>query len=178
MKEAREVSIKCPANEQIKRRYFYYLEHADGKAEATIKQTVISLGRFEVFTGNADFRTFNQKQAVEFKVHMAGRDLAPATILSTVKQVMRFFRWLSMQPGYKTKIRSDAIDFMNLSEKVIRSASAPRDRDYPTLAMIEAAIDLMPDETAVQKRDRALMALSALTAIRVTAITTLKLKHF
>lgn len=172
------MSIKCSANEQVKRRYHHYLEHADGKAESTIKQTMLALGRFEGFTGHADFRTFNEKQAVAFKAYMARRDLAPATILSTIKQVMRFFRWLSMQSGYKTKIRGDAIDFMNLSEKAVRSASAPRDRDYPTLAMIEAAIDLMPDQTAVQKRDRALLALSALTAIRVTAITTLKLKHF
>lgn len=172
------MSTKCPANEQVKRRYRYYLEHADGKAESTIKQTMLALGRFEDFTSHADFRTFNEKQAVGFKAYMAGRDLALATILSTVKQVMRFFRWLSMQPSYKSKIRSDAIDFMNLSEKAIRCASAPRERDYPTLAMIEAAIGSMPDATAVQKRDRALMALSALTAIRVTAMTTLKLKHF
>lgn len=172
------MSIKCPANEQVKRTYLYYLEHADGKAEATIKQTVMALSRFEDFTCHADFRTFNQKQAVGFKAYMAHRDLAPATILSTVKQVMRFLRWLSMQPGYKSKVKSEAIDFMNLSEKAIRSANAPRDRDYPTLAVIEAAIDLMPDATAVEKRDRALVALSALTAIRVTAMTTLKLKHF
>jgi len=172
------VSIKCPANEQVKRIYLYYLEHADGKAEATIKQTVMALSRFEDFTCHADFRTFNQKQAVGFKAYMGHRDLAPATILSTVKQVMRFLRWLSMQPGYKSKVKSEAIDFMNLSEKAIRSASAPRDRDFPTLAMIEGAIDLMPVATAVEKRDRALVALSALTAIRVTAMTTLKLKHF
>ena len=172
------MSIKCPANEQVKRTYLYYLEHADGKAEATIKQTVMALGRFEDFTRHADFRTFNQKQAVGFKAYMAHRDLAPATILSTVKQVMRFLRWLSMQAGYKSKVKSEAIDFMNLSDKAIRSANAPRDRDYPTLVMTEAAIDLMPDATAVEKRDRALVALSALTAIRVTAMTTLKLKHF
>lgn len=172
------MSIKCSANEQVKRTYLYYLEHADGKAEATIRQTVIALGRFEDFTGHDDFRTFNQKQAVGFKVYMAHRDLAPATILSTVKQVMRFLRWLSMQPGYKSKVKCEAIDFMNLSEKAIRSANAPRDREYPTLAMIEAAIELMPYETGVHKRDRALIALLAMTAIRVTAITTLKLKHF
>jgi integrase len=136
------------------------------------------LSRFEDFTSHADFRAFNQKTAVGFKAYMVRRDLAPATILSTVKQVMRFFRWLSIQPGYRSKIRSDDIDFMNLSEKATRSASAPRDRDYPTVAMIEVAIDLMPEETAVEKRNRALMALSALTAIRVNAMTTLKLKHF
>ena len=70
------MSIKCPANEQVKRIYLYYLEHADGKAEATIKQTVMALSRFEDFTCHADFGTFNQKQAVGFKAYMGHRSCA------------------------------------------------------------------------------------------------------
>ncbi len=172
------MSIKCPANEQIKRQYFHYLEHADGKAEATIKQVVMALGRFELFTGHADFRTFNQKQAVAFKDYMAKQAFSLSTVLGTVKRVQHFLRWLSMQPGYKSRVKGEAIEFMNLPEKMVRSASAPKDRDFPTLRMVEKAIDRMPSETAIQKRDRAMMALSAMTAIRVTAMTTLKLKHY
>lgn len=172
------MSIKCPANEQIKRKYFHYLEHADGKAAATIKQIVIALGRFEVFTGHADFRTFDQKKAMAFKEHMAKQELSLSTVLGTVKKVMHFLRWLSMQPGYKSRVKGEAIDFMNLSEKMARAASEPRDRDFPSLAMVEVVIERMPHETALEKRDRALVALSAMTAIRVTAITTLKLKHY
>lgn len=172
------MSIKCPANEQIKRKYFHYLEHADGKAEATIKQIVIALGRFEAFTRHSDFRTFNQKQAVAFKEHMANQAFALATILGTVKKVQHFLRWLSMQAGYKSRIMGGDIEYMNLSEKAVRAASAPKDRDFPSLAMVEAAIEQMPFETALEKRDRAMMACSAMTAIRVTALTTLKLKHF
>jgi integrase len=173
------MSIKCTANEQVKRVYFHFLEHADGKSQASIKQVNIALGRFEDFTGHADFKTFDQKQAVAFKEDMRRRMLAPATILATVRQVMRFLHWLaSTQPGYKSRIRRDAIDYMNLSEKAVRAACAPRDRDYPTLGMIEAALEAMPHQTSIEKRDRALVALSALTAIRVKALTTLKLKHF
>ena len=106
------------------------------------------MGRFEDFTGHADFRTFDQKQAVAFKEDMRSRNLAPATILATVKQVMRFLNWLaSKQPGYKSRIRRDAIDYTNLSEKTVRAACAPRDRDYPTLGMVEAAIDAMPEHS-------------------------------
>jgi len=172
------VSIKCPANEQIKRKYFFYLEHADGKAETTIKQVVIALDRFEAFTGYADFRTFSQKQAVAFKAYMSDQELSLSTVLGTVKKVQHFLRWLSMQPGYKSRVTGDAIEFMNLSEKMVRAASAPKDRDFPTLAMVEAAIDQMPFDTALEKRNRAMMALSAMTALRVTALTTLKLKHY
>lgn len=172
------MSIKCSANEQIKRKYFYYLEHADGKAEATIKQVIIALGRFEGFTAYADFKTFNQKQAVAFKEHMAKQELSLSTVLGTVKKVQHFLRWLSMQSGYKSRVKAEAIEFMNLSEKMVRAASAPKDRDFPSLAMVEAAITRMPHDTVLEKRDRAMMACSAMTAIRVTALTTLKLKHF
>ena len=172
------MSIKCSANEQIKRKYYYYLEHADGKAEATIKQVVIALGRFETFTRYADFRTFTQKQAVAFKECMAEQAFSLSTVLGTVKKVQHFLRWLSLQAGYKSRVKGEAIEFMNLSEKMVRAASAPKDRDFPSLAMVEAAIDRMPFEAAIEKRNRAIMALSAMTAIRVTALTTLHLKHY
>lgn len=172
------MSIKCPENEQVKSRFFYFLEHADGKSESSIKQFVMSITRFEAYTRHANFKTFDQKQAVGFKQHMQSGDLSAATTLSTVKQVMRFLRWLSMQNGYKTRVRSDAIDYMNMSEKAVRAAAAPREREFPTLPMIEAVIEQMPFRTAIEKRNRAMIALSAMTAIRITALTSLKLKHF
>ena len=51
----------------------------------------------------------------------------------------------------------------------MRVASGPKDREFPSLAMLEAAIERVPFETALEKRDRALMVCSAMTAIRVTA---------
>jgi hypothetical protein len=44
--------------------------------------------------------------------------------------------------------------------------------------MVEKAIAFMPNETPMEKRDRALMAFLAITAVRVGALITLKLKHF
>lgn len=178
MRKAKIVSTKCPANEQVKWRYFHFLKHADGKADATIRQVSLAIGRFEAFTGHADFRTFNQKQAVSFKEEIARKELSLSTTLGTVKRVQQFLRWLSLQPGYKSSVKGQAIDFMNLSEKMIRSARAPRERDFPSLPMVEEAISRMPFETVIQKRDRAILALSAMTAIRVKALTTLKLRHF
>lgn len=172
------MSTKCPSNEQVKRRYYHYLQHADGKADSTIKQVVLSLSRFENFTRHADFRSFDQQQAIAFKEAMLKQELSQSTVLGTVKRVQHFLRWLSMQPGYKSRIRGEAIDFMNLSEKMVRAATAPKDRDFPTLAMVEAAITQMPYQSAIEKRNRAMMALLAMTAIRVSALISLKVKHF
>jgi len=44
--------------------------------------------------------------------------------------------------------------------------------------MIETVVAAMPTETALQKRDQALIALTAITGIRDGALISLKLKHF
>lgn len=172
------VSTKHPKNEQVKNLYFDYLRHAEGKSEATIRQIITAIGRFERFTRNADFRCFDQKQAIGFKDHMAKQSLAAATVLSTIKQVKRFFAWLTLQAGYKSRVRLNDVEYLNLSEKDVRAASSARVVSYPTVAMVEAAIAVMPDVTDIEKRNRALVAFGALTAARVGAVISLKRKHF
>ena len=59
----------------------------------------------------------------------------------------------------------------------MRAANAPAYKDCPTLEQIERTISLMPAETDIEKRDRALVALIALTGIRDGAVVTLRVKH-
>ncbi len=165
-------------NERVKHRYFEFLKQADGKSEQTIRQIEKAILRFEEFTAFANLKSFEQKQATGFKSALAKQDLALATILSTVNALKRFLGWLALQPGYKRRIRVDDIEYLNLSDKDTRAASAPSDNKFPSLRMIEKVIAQMPDETAIQKRDRALIAFTAITGIRDGALVSLKLKHF
>ncbi len=167
-----------PDNERIKHRYFEFLKQADGKSEQTVRQVEKAILRFEEFTGFADLKSFDQKRAINFKSALAKKNLAPATILSTVNALKRFLGWLALQPGYKSRIRVNDIEYLNLSEKDMRAASAPADKKYPTLQMIEKVVVKMPGETPIQKRDRALIAFTAITGIRDGALISLKLKHF
>ena len=159
-------------NERIKLQYFHFLTHADGKAEATIRQIEKAIRRFEEFTRAACFKTFDQRQAVAFKQNLAKQDIALATVHSTINSVKRFFSWLAMQPGFKSRIQFNAIEYLNLSDKDTRAAKAPSEKRFPTLQMIETVV------AAVQKRDQALIALTAITGIRDGALISLKLKHF
>ena len=159
-------------NERIKLQYFHFLTHADGKAEATIRQIEKAIRRFEEFTHAACFKTFDQRQAVAFKQNLAKQDIALATVHSTINSVKRFFSWLAMQPGFKSRIQFNAIEYLNLSDKDTRAAKAPSEKRFPTLQMIETVV------AAVQKRDQALIALTAITGIRDGALISLKLKHF
>jgi integrase/recombinase XerD len=167
-----------PKNEHIKRLYATYLKHADGKAEPTIRQIEKSIQRYEAFTSFADFGTFNQPKAIDFKDDLATQKLAKATILSTVTDLKRFFGWLALQSGFKQKIKLTDIEFLSLSDKDVRAAKAPADRAIPTLEQVLRVVETMPAETAIQKRNRALLAFIALTGTRDGAAITLRLKHF
>lgn len=172
------MTSKNSKNERIKRTYFHHLRHAGGKSEQTIRQIGRSIERFEACTARKDLKSFDQRQAVYFKDALTKTDLAAATIHSTLNDLRRFFGWLALQPGYKRAVRVTDIDYLSLSEKDTRAATAPAEKSFPTLQMVEKAIAAMPSETAIEKRDRAMLAFTAITGIRDGALISLKLKHF
>jgi integrase/recombinase XerD len=165
-------------NECLKRKYADYLKQANGKAEQTIRQIEKSIQRYETFTSCDDFGTFNQVKAKDFKADLANQNLAKATILSTVTDLKRFFGWLSLEAGYKSKIKPNEIEFFSLSEKDVRAANSPANRPAPTLEQVLRVVENMPAKTIIEKRNRALVAFTAITGIRDGAVISLCLKHF
>jgi site-specific recombinase XerD len=159
-----------PRNERLKREYREFLRHASGKADQTICQVEKAILRYEHFTGHADFQTFDQQKAKGFKADLGAQALAKATILSTVTSLKRFFGWLAIQPGYKSKIKITDIEFLSLSEKDIRAAKAPADRPIPTLEQVLHVIHTMPHESPIDLRNRALIAFIAITGTRDGAV--------
>jgi integrase/recombinase XerD len=80
-----------------------------------------------------------------------------------------------LQPGFKSKICTTDIEYLSLSEKDMRAAKAPADRAIPTLEHVTHVIERMPFETAIEKRNRALIAFVAVTGIRDGAVVSLRL---
>jgi hypothetical protein len=74
-----------------------------------------------------------------------------ATLYATLSALKRFFIGLAGQPGYKSRISYSDAEYFNLST--------------------------MPATTEFDRRDRALVAITALTGARDGAIASLKLKH-
>jgi len=163
-------------NELIKRRYFEFLKHADGKADATIKIISASIRRYETFAKYQDFKRFDRNQAIAFKESLEDR-LSLASLMTTTNHLKRFFGWLAQQNGYKRSIKLDDIAYLNLSDRDKRIANAPADMEFPSLDMVREVVSKMPHTTAIEKRNRALMAFTALTMIRVSALASLKIKH-
>ncbi len=173
-----------PQNERIKREYFIYLKEADGYSEPSIDGAAKALHRFESYTGFKDFKLFHHGQAAVFKAHLAkqigrasGKTLSKATIHGTLGALRKFFRWLAGQRGYKSRFAYSDAEYFNMSDKDARIARAPRYRPVPTVDQILLVIRTMPDRNDIERRDRALVALTLLTGVRDGAVIGLKLRH-
>ncbi len=171
-----------PANERIKRDYLTYLAEALGRDEATIDTVAKAIARFEESTGRRDFNRFHREQAVAFKKRLAdavnlrtGERLSKSTLLSTLRDLRAFFFWLAHQPGFKKRIAYADADYFNLSDRDVAIARARREKRVPTLDQVEHVLSVMPFQTVVERRDRALVALAMLTGARVRALASLQL---
>ena len=170
-------------NERIKRQYFAYLKEAKRHSEPTVDAVAKALARFEADTKYRDFKSFHFEQAIAFKRRLTdqknqqtGEKLSKATLHSTLAAVKAFFHWLAGQPGYKSRLQYSDADYFNLSEKDVRVATARREQVGPTLEQVKHVIAMMPTQSEILRRDRALIAFTLLTGARDSAIASMKLK--
>ncbi|SHI12977.1 tyrosine-type recombinase/integrase [Desulfofustis glycolicus] len=173
-----------PANERVKRQYLMFLREAKRHSESTVDAVAKALSRFEEYTRYRDFKTFRYEQAIAFKKNLAqqkgqqsGERLSKATLHATLTQLKHFFQWLAWQPGYRSRVQYADAEYFNLSEKEVRVATARREKRAPTIEQIKHVIKTMPAVTDIERRNRALIALTILTGARDSAIASLKLKH-
>jgi len=143
-----------------------------------------ALARFEADTRYRDFKLFRVEQAVAFKKRLAEQDslttggkLSKATLHATLAHLKRFFEWLAGQPGYKSQLQHSDAEYFDLSLKDARVATARREKPVPTLEQIRHTIALMPVQTEIERRNRALLAFALLTGARDSALASMKLKH-
>ena len=172
------------ANARIKREYFQYLKEAKRRDEASIDAVAKALARFEESNGHKDFKNFHREQAVAFKRKLdaqtavrTGKPLSRATVNSTLSALRAFFVWLAGQPGYKKKITYADADYFNLAEKDVRIAKAVRVKAFPSLTQVHHVLSIMPAETDIELRNRALVAFALLTGARDGALASFRLKH-
>lgn len=173
-----------PENERIKREYFEYLKEAYQKSSSTIDNIKKSIARYEKFTEYKNFKSFNKEKAIVFKNNLlqtkakqTGNTLSESTVLTTCRNLKSFFLWLRNQSGYKSKLNTDTIDFLNLPESYVRIATSIKVKEFPTIEQIKKVIYSMPDKTDIDKRNKALISFTLLSGLRDSAIASLKLKH-
>jgi integrase len=171
-------------NERVKRRYLHFLADVKGRDEASLDAVAKALERFDDYNKRRDFKKFHIEQARAFKTFLldqrnarTGAPLSASTVSSTLSILKAFFIWLAGEPIYRQKLKYADAEYFNPPENLARVASAHRHRPCPTLAQIRAALEVMPTDTEIQHRDRALVAFTILTGARDSAIVSFKLKH-
>jgi integrase len=173
-----------PKNEGIKREYLIWLEETMGRDGKTVDQAAAAIMAFEASTGWKDFRQFHYEQARKFKrdldariVESTSKPLSVASKVSRLRAVKAFFVWLAGQPGYRGKLKRSDMEFFNASANELRIAGATGFKRIPTLEQIRRVLALMPIATPIDRRNRALIALTTLCAPRDGALASLKIKH-
>ncbi len=171
-------------NTRIIYEYAKYLREAKQLDDSTIDGVLRSINRFDEATNYQDFKKFRAKHAIAFKKHLlsnksvvTGDKLSKATVLTTMRHLKGFFQFLITQKDYRAKINYSDIDYFNLSEKDTRIANVKRKSTVATVEQIMQTLQAMPCETALEMRDRALMAFVILTGARDGAVASVKIKH-
>lgn len=171
-----------PVNEFVKKQYEEILLHARHRDPKTVHMVWNNINMFENFTGHADFKTFNPEQAKSFKaslekqVNQKGEPLSLSTIRTILKNIRDFFEWLAIHPKYIRKVDGRAIQYLRLSDNANRAGRASRPKTPPSLEQLEKVLLAMPDETDIEKRNRAMFAFVIITCVRNDSLVTLKIK--
>lgn len=171
-------------NERIKRRYLVYLKDAKGRDGASIDAAASAIERFELYVKSRDSRSFHIEQARGFKASLmnstnlrTGKPLSASTVHATLAAIKAFFIWLADQPGYASRLKYADAEYFNAPDNLSRIATARRHKNCPTLVQIRRMIAAIPNDTEIQKRDRAIIVFAILSGARDRAIVSFRLKH-
>jgi site-specific recombinase XerD len=153
------------------------------RSEETIDAISAALHRFDIFTRQRSYKKFGPHVARDYKAFLAkqrnartGKLLSKATQRGELQILKAFFQWLHGRPGYRSCFALTDANYFNMTHNDVASALASRPRPCPSLAMVNQVLSAMPSGTAIEKRDRALIAFTIITAARVDAIRTFKIR--
>jgi integrase/recombinase XerD len=170
-------------NDRLRHRYTIYLREALGLSEKSIDAALRALSEFEAFSRYRDFRLLHPKLVMAFKEHLQRRPsqthpecLSPSTVVHTLRHCRAFFAWLVHQRRHRGMDASAVEYFRPPRRDQMIARTRPQGR-VPTRDDIREILAAMPTQTGIERRDRAIIAFTLLTGIRVDAIASLRLKH-
>jgi integrase len=163
-------------NERVKYKYRQHLRRVSQKDEKTILAALKHIRCFEVYMKFAGFIKFNDHVADKYIQRMFTENLSLSYISDNVRALKDFLKWLERQRGYRSKINYNHIDYLNISRNQRNTAKATEySKSYKYEEIIQT-VRQMPDQSEKDKRDRAIISLQALCALRPGELRTVKLK--
>lgn len=170
-------------NEVIKKKYLVDMDEGDGFSNKTIEGAQNAINRFEDYTDNLCFENITSDILKKFKNELLvtrslrGGNLSLSTIEHTLKPLQRFFKWLKKENGYKKKLASLDLRFLDLRrEDKQKIHTTQKIKEYYSIEQVAFALNFNP-KNDVEMRDQALVATLACTAMRHDSLITAKIKH-
>ncbi|MGB0906779.1 MAG: tyrosine-type recombinase/integrase [Maricaulaceae bacterium] len=164
-----------PNNERLKLDWLKELERDD--SPSTIDHKLAALACFEEATDYLDFEKITVEAVDAFTAFVVSRPTRSRTDVATVNSVKSFFQWMVMDERIKGKLARRPINALRLKRKDRTASGARKARPIATIAQIEAAVKAMPKNTAIERRNRALVAFTLVCGARDGAIISMRVKH-
>jgi integrase len=171
-------------NTRTKRKYLLWRRDAKGHSDASVDKAAASISTYERFLAGKDFRAFHAERARAFKRFLSqpkhdrnGKALSSGTVNGILRDVQAFFQWLADQPGYKSRIDRSDIAYLTPDRRSDVQRRGSLWKPHPSPDQARHVLSTMPDETVLQRRDRALMAFLFLTGAREGSAISVQLRH-
>ncbi len=176
MFEESEKSRFNPVNERMKYKYRIHLRRVGQRDEKTIMAALKNIRQFERFIKFSGFDAFNEAVADKYVQSLFARNLSLSFITDNLKVLRDFLKWLERQKSYRSKINYNHIDYLNISYNQRKTAKASEYQKAYKYEQLILMIRAMPEITDRQRRDKAMISLQALCALRISELRTVKIK--
>lgn len=166
-----------PVNERMKYKYRIHLRRINQRDEKTIIAALKHIREYEIQTNFEGFQKYNGDKADTYIRSLFQRNLSMSFISDNIRCVKEFLQWLERQKGYRSKIDYNQIDYLNISRNQQNTAKAVEYQKSYTYDQIIKAIRSMPNKTDKERRDKAIISLNALCALRISELRSIKIKN-
>lgn len=160
-----------------------WIKYAGRWSAKTVDAKLAAIRQFEEFCGGRAFANLSKNDVTRFRDHLKSRveahddeSLSVSTVRHSASHVRSFLEWLIEQPKFGRLDRS-LPKHLTLPKKFAAAPLCMAERPIPTVDEAERMINLMSEETSKRRRDRAMVAIAFLGALRADTVTSLLVKH-
>ena len=169
-------------NEKIKWKFLGYLRKRNSYCEKTILKVEQALNFWDKFSANLDYKKFSEKMVLNFKeklmMEVENYKKSPGNAVQKLNFMYNFFQWLRRQPGYKSRIPIYIIEFFKPGRKLRLLAKSHSNMAYPSLSEVLKICDNIKINSVIDERNRVIIPIIVLSAIRIEALATLPICCF
>ena len=166
-----------PQNERIKFEYRKHLCRIKRADEKTLKVIFQHIREFEELTDFQSFPKITSDEVSQYVDKLSKSEVSLSYLSHNIRALNQFFLWLQGEADYRNKMEPHLADYFSLSRNQRRKACAPNYRKSYERTEIETAIDSMPKNTIIERRNRAIIALQYLCGLRISELRTLPIKN-